>query len=390
MRGATEGALMTGEGGVLWITGYSGAGKTTIGRKVEARLREQGRATVFLDGDDLRRILAGRWGYERSERLELSKVYFRLCSHLASQGVTVVIAAIAMYEEVYEWMRANIPHAYQVYLRVPEGERRRRDSNGKRVYQQASPPTGVYDEPRNANLVVDNHGAINPDDVARRVAEAYLQDLAGAGGTADHGKHAHWEAFYRKADSVQPPSSFAIEVARSVLGAAARVADIGCGDGRDSAYLRHLGHQVIGVDTAQAAVDFCRRVHAGLGIEFRHGDIRCLEAGPPLDAVYCRFAVHAMTRQEERDLIAGAHALLRTDGALLIECRSVNDPMLRLGEVISPTERIHGHYRRFIVIDELIASLQSAGFRIEKAVESRGLSALGDDDPAVIRVVARK
>ncbi|MBM3368576.1 MAG: adenylyl-sulfate kinase, partial [Betaproteobacteria bacterium] len=106
MRGATEGALMTGEGGVLWITGYSGAGKTTIGRKVEARLREQGRATVFLDGDDLRRILAGRWGYERSERLELSKVYFRLCSHLASQGVTVVIAAIAMYEEVYEWMRA--------------------------------------------------------------------------------------------------------------------------------------------------------------------------------------------------------------------------------------------------------------------------------------------
>src|SRR5688572_6364776 len=90
------------EGGVIWITGYSGAGKTTVGRKVEGALRQRGMATAFLDGDDLRRIFAGKWGYGRSERLELGKVYLRLCSHLASQQVTVIISAIAMYAEVYE------------------------------------------------------------------------------------------------------------------------------------------------------------------------------------------------------------------------------------------------------------------------------------------------
>src|SRR5690349_19296873 len=67
--------------GLIWITGYSGAGKTTIGRKVEARLRAEGTPTVFLDGDDLRAIFAGRWGYDRQARVELAHIYFRLCSH---------------------------------------------------------------------------------------------------------------------------------------------------------------------------------------------------------------------------------------------------------------------------------------------------------------------
>ena len=49
---------------VVWITGYSGSGKTTVARKVEASLREQGVSTISLDGDDLRAIFSGKWGYE--------------------------------------------------------------------------------------------------------------------------------------------------------------------------------------------------------------------------------------------------------------------------------------------------------------------------------------
>ena len=45
---------------VVWITGYSGSGKTTVARKVEAALRAAGVSTVHLDGDDLRSILAGK------------------------------------------------------------------------------------------------------------------------------------------------------------------------------------------------------------------------------------------------------------------------------------------------------------------------------------------
>ena len=72
------------EGRVVWITGYSSAGKTTVGRLVEAELRRRNHSTVLLDGDDLRSIFSGRWGYDRADRVELARVYFRLCSHLAS------------------------------------------------------------------------------------------------------------------------------------------------------------------------------------------------------------------------------------------------------------------------------------------------------------------
>jgi bifunctional enzyme CysN/CysC len=64
--------------------------------------------------------------------------------------------------------------------------------------------------------------------------------------------------------------------------------------------------------------------------------------------------------------------------------------MARLGEVISPTERIHGHYRRFIVKDDLLERLRSRGFVIESEVESNGLATHGNDDPVVIRIVGRK
>ncbi len=58
--------------------------------------------------------------------------------------------------------------------------------------------------------------------------------------------------------------------------------------------------------------------------------------------------------------------------------------------MISPTERIHGHYRRFIVADELERRLLDSGFGIVDMLESNGLARLGDDDPVVIRVTARR
>ena len=61
-----------------------------------------------------------------------------------------------------------------------------------------------------------------------------------------------------------------------------------------------------------------------------------------------------------------------------------------MGEVISPTERIFGHYRRFIIPEEIVLKLEVSGFIIEEFIESSGLAALGSEDPVVIRIVAKK
>src|SRR5688572_26059917 len=96
--GSSEASHARGPAKVVWITGYSASGKTTVGRRVELMLRERETSAVFLDGDDLRSILSHKWGYTREDRVGLARVYFRLCSLLASQGIMVVISAVAMYD----------------------------------------------------------------------------------------------------------------------------------------------------------------------------------------------------------------------------------------------------------------------------------------------------
>ena len=377
-----------GPGRVIWITGYSSAGKTTVGRVVEAELRRRRYSTVFLDGDDLRSIFSGRWGYERTDRVELAQVYFHLCSHLASQGHVVVIAAVALYEEAREWLRENVPGVLEVFLDVPETERRLRDSAGKNVYAKAGDMAKMYDGPGDTALRLENHGSATPAAMASQILDAFD---ALSTSTASYGRQTHWDDYYSKAKVPVAPSPFAQEVGKH-LGAGSRFLEIGCGNGRDSAFFWSEGHRVVALDASEAAIELARTAHGQTDIDFHHGPLPAVapNLAPGFDAIYSRFVLHAMPLREEEELLDAAYGLLRAGGQLHIECRSINDPMARQGEVISPTERIHGHYRRFIVKDELLDRLTSRGFTIQSAVESNGLARHGDDDPIVIRIVASK
>ena len=100
---------------------------------------------------------------------------------------------------------------------------------------------------------------------------------------------------------------------------------------------------------------------------------------------------HAPIRHAEEDeFLHYAWSSLVNSGRLFIECRSINDRLAYKGEVLSPTERIHGHYRRFIVKQELVAKIEELGFSIDSVLESDGLAVHGDDDPIVIRLTATK
>lgn len=122
------------KGRVIWITGLSGAGKSTLAHQVVALLRTASEPVVMFDGDELREVFKAAdenvQNYGREERLVLSMQYANLCRVIAAQGVTVVIATISLFHEVHEWNRTNLPGYFEVYLKVPVEELRRRDPKG--------------------------------------------------------------------------------------------------------------------------------------------------------------------------------------------------------------------------------------------------------------------
>lgn len=383
--GSADGTGASISSGVIWISGYSSSGKTTVGRKVEALLERKNLRPVFLDGDHLRSIFAGRWGYSREDRVELARVYFRLASHLASQGYTVVISAIAMYDEVRSWLRENVSNALEVYLDVPEEERLRRDRQTKQLYGNIVKTAPDYDPPDEGTCRVDNHN-VDPDDAAERIIDIFLNRETSE---ADYGRERHWGSFYAEDVAPKKPSQFAESVA-AVLPHGTRLIEIGCGNGRDACFFAREGHEVVAIDRSPEAVEAARA--ASTPAIFLAGTLPELtrEIREPFSAAYSRFVLHAMPVAEEEELLDSINTILEPGGRFFIECRSINDPMSRLGEVLSPTERIHGHYRRFIVPEELRERLTSRGFEIEDEVESDGLAVFGDEDPVVIRITARK
>ncbi|WP_306534116.1 adenylyl-sulfate kinase [Geobacter sp.] len=387
-KGLVSAAQNNPEPAVLWITGFSSAGKTTVGRKVKLLLEEKGVNVVFLDGDDLRAIFGGKWGYERTDRIELAHAYFRLCNTLAAQGVTVIICAVAMYEEIYTWFRTNVDRSVQVYLKVPTEERVSRDKATKNIYQSMGDVSKLYDEPSSPDIVIENYGPTSPDNSARLIIEAYTVAIGRS--VSDKGRTGHWNSYYKGAGLVFDPSDFAVSVSEHCQSVS--LLEIGCGNGRDAVYFAQLGNAVTALDPSTEAINLCRSRHGHKSLEFLNNNLPdiCVSLQSNYDVIYTRFCLHAMTEKEEIENLKAAYRILKPKGRLFIECRSINDPLARKGEVISPTERIHGHYRRFIIIDELKKRLETTGFQIDYAVESDNLAVLGDDNPVVIRVHATK
>ena len=121
------------EGGVIWITGLSGAGKSSLASELTLRLKTYSDNVILLDGDDLRNVFAANshknhFEYTKNERLEKAMQYARLCLYLSNQGFIVVIATISMFNEIYQFNRLNLHNYFEVFLDVPLKELYRRDA----------------------------------------------------------------------------------------------------------------------------------------------------------------------------------------------------------------------------------------------------------------------
>lgn len=154
---------MTGQ--VIWITGLSGAGKTTLAKELNLHFQKKRLCSILLDGDLLRDMFTKssieREAYDRKSRVNLALKYGLLSKTLSAQGFTVIIATISMFNEIYAWNRENLKNYFEVYLKVPLDELYLRDN--KKIYQRYKDGklfnvAGLdltVDEPVSADVVYD-------------------------------------------------------------------------------------------------------------------------------------------------------------------------------------------------------------------------------------------
>lgn len=117
-------------GTVYWITGLSGAGKTTVGRLLYEKLHKAKDNVVFFDGDQLRQVFGNDLGYTKEDRFQCAMRYSRICKLLADQGIDVVCCTISMFDQVRKWNRENIKSYQEIYIKVPMDVLRQRNQKG--------------------------------------------------------------------------------------------------------------------------------------------------------------------------------------------------------------------------------------------------------------------
>jgi adenylyl-sulfate kinase len=123
------------KGFTVWLTGLSGAGKTTASHLLADRLRTCGARVEVLDGDIVRTHLSKGLGFSKEDRDENIRRIGFICELLSRNGVIVIVAAISPYQAVRDEVRSRIGNFVEVYCQCPVAVLMERDVKG--LYKQA-------------------------------------------------------------------------------------------------------------------------------------------------------------------------------------------------------------------------------------------------------------
>lgn len=126
---------MKQRGVTVWFTGLSGAGKTTITRALEAKIREAGYPLEILDGDIVRTNLTKGLGFSKEDRDENIRRIGFVSNLLTRHGVIVLVSAISPYRDIREEVKQKIGDFVEVFVNAPLTVCEDRDVKG--LYKRA-------------------------------------------------------------------------------------------------------------------------------------------------------------------------------------------------------------------------------------------------------------
>ena len=168
---------------LLWFTGLSGAGKSTIANLVEKRLHALGKHTFLLDGDNIRHGLNKDLGFTEADRIENIRRVGEVAKLMTEAGLIVLSAFISPFRAEREMVRALLPPGefIEIFIDTPLAEAERRDVKG--LYKKARAGalknfTGIdspYESPEQPEIRIDTT-QLSPVEAAELIVEKLLTE----------------------------------------------------------------------------------------------------------------------------------------------------------------------------------------------------------------------
>ena len=168
--------------GLLWFTGLSASGKSTIAHKVEKYLFEQGVRAYVFDGDNIRHGINSDLGFSREDRRENLRRIVEISKLFVDAGVIVLAAFISPFRQDREYIRKRFEgdNFFEIYVKCSIEECERRDPKGQ--YKKARAGiiknyTGIsspYEEPDSPDLVLDTE-RISIDEAVQKVLDMLIE-----------------------------------------------------------------------------------------------------------------------------------------------------------------------------------------------------------------------
>jgi len=167
---------------VLWFTGLSGAGKSTIANLVEKKLAAMGRHTFLLDGDNVRHGLNKDLGFTEADRIENIRRVGEVAKLMADAGLIVLTAFISPFRAEREMVRRMMDEGefIEVFVDTPLDEAERRDVKGLYAKARAGELpnfTGIdspYEAPENPELWIDTT-ELSAEQAAEQIVNAIIE-----------------------------------------------------------------------------------------------------------------------------------------------------------------------------------------------------------------------
>jgi bifunctional enzyme CysN/CysC len=174
-------SLKNQKAAVLWLTGLSGAGKSTIANLVEKKLHRMNRHTFLLDGDNVRHGLNKDLGFTEADRIENIRRVGEVARLMADAGLIVITAFISPFRAERQMVREMLPPGefIEVHIDTPLAEAEARDVKG--LYKRARSGvlknfTGIdspYEAPESPEIRIDTT-VMNAEEAADRIVEALI------------------------------------------------------------------------------------------------------------------------------------------------------------------------------------------------------------------------